>query len=247
MRVAGSIRNYRGRKVVVALGTTVLSLALCTLSSAPTSFAQTARLVSAGKVVRSPDGSSAASKLKGIAAAAAKESKATFSITYTSTGSGTPTQFTIEQKLPDQLFKSSSGEAIFNGKKTYYCTTSGKSTTCITYGAIDTSPLEGLVDVYSAGTYITIMQSWQTVLAYVSTGVHISFTGGTFAGQASQCVSWSYQGSSAKYCVTDKGILAYVGGGSKGSNSNFELTRYSSSVNSSDFNLPKGAKMAPSP
>jgi hypothetical protein len=38
-----------------------------------------------------------------------------------------------------------------------------------------------------------------------------------------------------------------VGGGSKGSNSNFELTRYSSSVNSSDFNLPKGAKMAPSP
>jgi hypothetical protein len=144
------------------------------------------------------------------------------------------------------LFKSSSGEAIFNGKKTYYCSTSGKSATCVSYGTISSSPLEGLVDVYSAGTYITVMQSWQTILAYNIAGVHISFTGGTFAGQASQCVSWSYQGSNAKYCVTDKGILAYVGGGSKGSNSNFELTRYSSSVNSSDFSLPKGAKITSS-
>jgi hypothetical protein len=232
--------------VVAVLGTTVLSVALCTLSSAPSSFAQPAKLVGAGKIVRLPDGSSAASKLKQIEAAAAAESKATFSVTYTSTGSGSPTQFTIEQKLPDQLFKSNSGEAIYNGKKTYYCSTSGKSTTCVAYGAIGSSPLEALVEVYSAGTYITIMQTWQTVLAYNIAGVHISFTGGTFAGQASQCVTWSYQGSNAKYCVTDKGILAYVGGGSKGSNSNFELTRYSSNVNSSDFNLPKNAKIAPS-
>src|ERR1700722_10013035 len=136
MRVVGPISNYRGRKVVAALGTTVLSVALCTLSSAPTSFAQTSKLVSAGKTVRSPDGSSSVSKLKGIEAAAAAESKATFSITYTSTGSGSPTQFTIEQKLPDQLFKSSSSEAIFNGKKAYYCSTSVKSTTCVSYFAI---------------------------------------------------------------------------------------------------------------
>ncbi len=246
MRFASFTSNYRGCKIVAVLGTTVLSVALCTLSTASSSFAQSAKFVGAGNIVRLPDGSSAASKLKGIEAAAAAESKATFSITYTSTGSGSPTQFTIEQKLPDQLFKSSSSEVTYNGKKTYFCSASGKTTTCVVYGAIDSSPLEALVDVYSASTYITIMQSWQTVLAYGIAGVHISFTGGTFAGQASQCVTWSYQGSNAKYCVTDKGILAYVGGGSKSSSSNFELTKYSSSVNSSDFNIPKNAKIAPS-
>jgi hypothetical protein len=183
--------------------------------------------------------------LKGIEAAAAAESKATFSITYTSTGPGSQTEFTIEQKLPDQLFKASTSEAIYNGKKTYYCSTSGKSTTCVPYGAIGSSPLEGLVEVYSAGTYVTVMQSWQTILAYNLAGAHISFTSATFAGQASQCVTWGYQGSNAKYCVTDKGILAYVGGGNKSSSSNFELTSYSSNVNSSDFNLPKGAKIGP--
>jgi hypothetical protein len=245
MRFAPFRTNYRGHKVVAALGTTVLSVALCTLSSAPSSFAQTVKLVGAGKIVRTADGVSPVSKLKGIEAAAAAESKATFSVTYTSTGSGSQTKFTIEQKLPDQLFKSSSGEAIYNGKKTYYCSTDGKGATCVVYGAIGSSPLEGLVEVYSAGTYITIMQTWQSILAYDIAGAHISFTGATFAGQASQCVTWSYQGSSAKYCVTDKGILAFVGGGSKGSSSSFELSSYSSNVSSSDFNLPKGAKMGP--
>lgn len=245
MRLAPFRTNYRGRKVVAALGTTVLSVALCTLSSEPSSFAQPAKVVAAGKIARTADGASPVSKLKGIEAAAAAESKATFSIKYTSTGSGSPTQFTIEQKLPDQLFKSSTGEAIYNGKKTYYCSTDGKGATCVVYGAIGSSPLEGLVEVYSAGTYITIMQTWQSILAYDIAGVHISFTSATFAGQASQCVTWSYQGSNAKYCVTDKGILAYVGGGSKGSSSNFELSSYSSNVNSSDFNLPQGAKIGP--
>jgi hypothetical protein len=243
MRFAPFRTNYRGRKVVAALATTVLSVALCALSSAPSAFAQTAKVAGAGKIVRAADAASPVSKLKGIEASAAAESKATFSVTYTSTGSGSPTKFTIEQKLPDQLFKSSSGEAIYNGKKTYYCSTDGKGARCVVYGAIGSSPLEGLVEVYSATTYITIMQTWQSILAYNIAGVHISFTGASFAGQASQCVTWSYQGSSAKYCVTDKGILAFVGGGSKGSSSNFELSSYSSSVNSSDFTLPKGAKM----
>ena len=159
MRFTPFRTNYRGRKVVAALGTTVLSVALCTLSSAPSSFAQTAKLVGAGKIVRTADGGSSVSKLKGIEAAAAAESKATFSVTYTSTGSDSQTKFTIEQKLPDQLFKSSSGEAIYDGKKTYYCSTDGKGATCVVYGAIGSSPLEGLVEVYSAGTYVTIMQT----------------------------------------------------------------------------------------
>ena len=94
---------------------------------------------------------------------------------------------------------------------------------CVVYGAIGGALSRASSRCISASTYITIMQTWQSILAYDIAGVHISFTGASFAGQASQCVTWSYQGSSAKYCVTDKGILAFVGGGSKGSNSNFEL------------------------
>jgi hypothetical protein len=243
MKFVGSMGNYRARSAVLAFGATVLSLALCNLAGAQSSFAQSAKTVAGGQLARLADGSSAVSKLKQIEAAAASESKATFAISYTSTGSGSSSTFTIEQKLPDQLFKTSSSEGLYNGHKTYYCSL-GSTTTCVAYGSIDESPLEGLVEVYSAGTYVTVMQSWESILAYNISGVHVSFTSATFAGQASQCVTWSYQGSNAKYCVTDKGILAYAGGGKKGSSStNFELTSYSSKVNSSDFNLPKGAKV----
>jgi hypothetical protein len=244
MKFVGSMGNYRARRAVLAFGATVLSLTLCNLASAQSSFAQSAKTVAASQLARLADGSSAVSKLKQIEAAAASESKATFAISYTSTGSGSSSTFTIEQKLPDQLFKTSSSEGIYNGHKTYYCSLGSGTDTCVAYGSIDESPLEGLVEVYSAGTYVTIMQSWESILAYSISGVHVSFTSATFAGQASQCVTWSYQGSNAKYCVTDKGILAYAGGGKKGSSStSFELTSYSSKVNSSDFNLPKGAKI----
>ena len=50
MRPAPSRTSYRGRKVVAALGTTVLSVALFTLSSGPSSFAQPAKLVGAEKI-----------------------------------------------------------------------------------------------------------------------------------------------------------------------------------------------------
>lgn len=254
MPLTGFGSNFRAGKVLALLGTTALALALCSVSSVPSSFAQPAKLaaVPAGKPVRSADGkgsSSAASRLKQIAAAAASESKATFDITYVTTGSGNTSQFTIEQKLPDQLFKQGSGEVLYNGRKTYYCSSSPSGTTCLVYGSIDASPLAGLVEVYSAATYIAIMQSWESILAYGIAGVHVSFTSATFARQASQCVTWSYQGSNAKYCVTDNGILAYVGGSSKGSSSSssFELKSYSPHVNSSDFNLPRGAKVSSYP
>jgi hypothetical protein len=226
------------------MGTAAVSLALGSLSGIPSSSAQVPKLAASATSIRSANGASPASELKAIAAEAQKESKATFKLTYTTSGSGSAQAITLEQKPPDQLFKSGSSEVIYNGKTTYYCTTSGKTTQCQTFGSIGESPLAAIVGVYSASTYITIMQTWQTIVSMAIPGFKISFTNATFAGLASKCVSWSYQGSNAKYCVADIGVLAYVGGAGKGSStSTFALTGYSSHVSGSDFSLPKGAKL----
>jgi hypothetical protein len=137
-------------------------------------------------------GPSPSSELKAVAAAARKESKATFKLTYETSGSGAAQAVTIEQKAPDQLFKSGTEEVVYNGKTTYYCTIDGKITTCETFGSIDASPLAGIVDLYSAGTYVTIMQTWQTIVSMAVPGFKISFSNARFAHLASQCVTWTY-------------------------------------------------------
>lgn len=191
-------------------------------------------------------GSNPTAELNKLTAAAAGESKATFKLTYSTSGSSGAQQITIEQKPPDQLFKSNSGFLLTANNKTYYCSsTGGAATTCIVYGSASQSPVSALIGIYSSGTYITTMKTWQTVLAAHLPGIHISFTSASFAGQPSQCVNWDYSGQSVKYCITDSGVLAYVGssGKSAGSSSTFELKSYSTSVSSSDFSLPHGAKI----
>jgi hypothetical protein len=192
--------------------------------------------------------SSADSRLKKIEAAASKESKATFKLTYTSKGSGSTSQMTIEQKPPQQLWKTSDGEMIFNGKKAYYCSTSG-GVTCVVYGSMSASPFAGMMGLYGASTYVQEMQGWQGLISEHIFGFHISFSRARFAGQASECVTWSYQGANTKYCVTNSGVLAYVGswGKSSGGNSSFALTSFSSHVRGSDFSLPRGAKITTMP
>jgi hypothetical protein len=223
---------------LTALGTVAVTLVLGTFAGTSISYAQ-ARAASQ----RSADGSNPESTLNGIAASAQNESKATFKLTYTSQSSGqSPTQVTLEQRPPKQLFLTSSGEILFDGKKTYYCSTS-KPVTCISYGSANESPLGALIGVYSTSTYIEAMKGWESLIAARIGGYHISFSNKTFAGQKSVCVTWSYHGSSAQYCVTDKGILAYVGS----SSSSFKLTSYSGSAAASDFKLPKGATMTKLP
>ena len=55
-------------------------------------------------------------RLKGIEAAAARESRTTFRLTYVSKGSGGSSQVTIEQKPPEELFRTGTGEMVSNGK-----------------------------------------------------------------------------------------------------------------------------------
>ena len=72
-------------------------------------------------------------------------------------------------------------------------------------------------------------------------GLSVTFSDQTFAGQASKCVNWAYQGQSAKYCVTNSGILAFAGGARTSGAGSFELSEYSTNVPDGDFNLPAGA------
>ena len=249
MQVTAKRSGHRAVKFSALFASAALSIGLATVASSASSSAQPAKLAAAPRAsTRGPNGSSPASKLKQIEAAAQAESKATFKLTYTSSGSGSSSSaVTLEQKPPQQLFKSGTGEVLFDGKRTYYCSSSGRSTTCLIYGSEGQSPLAGMMGIYSASTYVTIMQGWETIISARIAGFHISFTGARFAGQASECVTWSYQGSSAEYCVTDGGVLAYVGGKGSGSNSSFKLTSYSSRVSSSDFRIPRGAKITKLP
>jgi hypothetical protein len=228
------------RAIVLTSATACLSLG--SLVVAGTAYAQSARPA----IVRLPS-TSPADRLNQIAAAAKAASKETFRLTYTSSGSGSSSKVTLEQKPPKQLFLSGTGEVLFDGKKTYYCSTDSSAPTCIIYSSAGASPLAGMMEVYSATPYLTVMQGWQEIIAARLAGFRISFSNAKFAGQPSTCVTWSYHGSSAKYCVTNKGILAYVGGSGSGSSSSFELTAFSTHVRDSDFKLPRGAKITSIP
>jgi len=228
----------RVAKVLTLLGTAALSATLGLASSIPSISAQPAPRLAAGKSVNP------ATELQKLQAAAQSESKATFDITYTSaSSSSSSSQVTFAQKPPDELFKSGTSVVIYNGKTTYYCSSEKRGTDCASYGSIGDSPLAMVFDVYSASTYIPIMEGWDTIISAGIPGFHIGFTSTKFAGQPSECVTWSYKGSSAKYCVTNSGILAYVGGSSSSSSSTFSLTSYSAHVSNSDFKLPRGLKI----
>jgi len=69
-------------------------------------------------------------------------------------------------------------------------------------------------------------------------GIKVTTSTATFAGQPATCISATVRGKSGKYCVTNQGILAYVG--SNGS-SVFKMTKYSSKPPASLFSLPAGA------
>jgi len=175
-------------------------------------------------------------------AATQDESKLIFKASYLSEGSGSPSTVTIEQEPPDQLFSSSNGELLVSGGKTYYCSSSNGKETCIIYGSAADSPMALVMGVFAGSTYATIMQGWQTIVGAGLTGFHFSVTSQSFAGQASKCGNWSYQGSGEKYCITDSGVLAYVGTTSGSTlSTTFELTSFSTNVSSSDFNVPAGA------
>jgi hypothetical protein len=69
-------------------------------------------------------------------------------------------------------------------------------------------------------------------------GIKLTTSTETFAGQSATCLSVTMRGKTGKYCVTDQGLLAYVGGTG---GSTFKMTKYSSKPSASLFQLPADA------
>lgn len=183
---------------------------------------------------------------------------ASFKAVYTSTSSsGGAETITLEQSPPKQAFTTtdSSGavSTILNtGTATYACTTdSGGTPNCTSMSSAGgAGALPSLIGIYNGSTALAAIQGWQTVVAAHLTGVSLTFTNTTIAGQPVRCANWRYQGSSTTYCVTNKGVLAKVtstdSSGSSG-NAGFELTSFTASPPASDFELPANATVVTVP
>ena len=104
--------------------------------------------------------------------------------------------------------------------------------------------LTGLIGIYNGSAALTVMNTWQTVLGSHVSGVSLTFTDETIAGQASTRADWSYHGDQATYCVTSKGVLAKVE--SSGGQS-FVLTSYTNAPPASSFAVPQGATVVTLP
>jgi hypothetical protein len=184
------------------------------------------------------------SELGKLATTAGSESKATFELTYQYKNATSTGEVTLAQKPPDQAFDIGSGEVLYNGKTTYYCSLSTAVKTCISYKSSKESPLGVTMGLYESGAYVNAMKSWAGLIESRIAGYHVSFSDKTIDGQASTCVAWSYKGASDTYCVTDRGVLASVSGKSaNGTTFSFKLTKFSSTVASSTFQIPKSAKI----
>ena len=184
---------------------------------------------------------------------------ATFKAVYTSTSSGGGTQtVTLEQAPPKQVFSTTDGSGnvstlLNTGTATYACSASPDSApTCTSMAAAGgAGALSSLIGVYNGSAALSVIKGWQSIVAAHLTGVSLTFSNTTLAGQPVRCAKWSYQGSDATYCVTDAGVLAKVatsgGSGSSASSSNFELTSFTTSPPASDFELPAGATVVTVP
>ena len=179
----------------------------------------------------------------------------TYSATYTAVASGKTSTVTIAQKPPKSNFSASGGQVINNGKTTYYCSTNGGpgstgtsgstatdnsgtatgKTTCVSVHG--SNPLLGLEDTFSPTLALRAFALARQGIVSRLLGTKASSSSATFAGQPSTCVSVSVRGRSAKYCVTNQGVLAYAGTASD----YIMLTAYSSNPPAGLFTLPAGA------
>jgi hypothetical protein len=229
---------------IAAVGTAACSSTRSTASPSVTAGA-TGTTAAPKPVGGTPGGAGSAGtesvQLQSLVSSVQAAKKGTFKATFQATGSGAPaSSITVEQKPPKTLFSAgSSGLMLSTGTATYLCSGATGGLTCLS--ANGANPLASLLDLYTGTTALTLFQQWQSQISTHVAGLSVTFTNQSFAGQPSRCANWSYQGQSAKYCVTDSGILSYVGGTSATGGGSFQLTDYSTNVPDSDFNLPAGA------
>jgi hypothetical protein len=182
--------------------------------------------------------------------------KATYSATYVTSDGNT---VTISQQGGKSNFSSSDGGSVINtGKKTYYCSKSdsgnsgssgnsgntGSTTTttkaaglqCLSEGGAN--PLGSLVNAFSPTLLLNVLNEDKTAAVARALGIKVTTSTQKFAGQNATCLSATVRGQTGKYCVTNQGLLAYVGGTG---GSTFKMTKYSSSPSPTLFKLPANA------
>ncbi len=181
--------------------------------------------------------------------------KTSFQAVYTSSSGGTTSTVTLAQSPPKQSFaitgaSGSTTSLINTGTTTYSCTSGrGGATTCTSIGGgLAGSALTGLLNVYNGTAALTVMNAWKSSLAAHVSGVSLTFSDETIAGQSATCAQWSQNGNDATYCVTSTGVLAKVESSGSGSGGqSFELTSYTNSPPASAFTTPVGATVVTLP
>lgn len=190
--------------------------------------------------------------------------KATYSATYVSSDGST---VTISQQGGKSNFSSADGSSVINtGKKTYFCSknsgnsgssgnsgntgssgnsgNSGSTTTTTKAGGLQcitesgSNPLAGLVNAFSPALLLNVLNEDKVSAEARALGIHVTESTQKFAGQNATCLSATVRGQTGKYCVTNQGLLAFVGGTG---GQTFKMTKYSGSPSPSLFKLPANA------
>ena len=241
----------------LAMGAAVLAGAALLAACGGSSSTTTTTAASGGPTTTAAGSGGSSSKLGALSSSVQNSSKSTYLAVYSSTdGSGGVTTVSFGQAPPKQVFSSTdpsgSTTSILNtGSATYSCSSSsGGASTCTPLGgSLGSSALSGLLSVYNGTAAITTMKAWQSSLAAHLSGVSVTFSDESIAGQASTCANWSQGSDKATYCVTSSGVLAKVetsSGGSSGGVS-FVLTSYTGAPPASQFELPAGASVVTLP
>jgi hypothetical protein len=124
---------------------------------------------------------------------------------------------------------------IDTGTKTYYCSKTGTSVSCLSSSGLN--PFADLEDLFSPTAALAAFNEAKEGLVERSLGIKTSSSTSKFGGQSSTCVTVSVKKNVGKYCVTKQGLLSYAGS----SSFSFVLTKFTSKPSSSLFQLPAGA------
>ncbi len=186
--------------------------------------------------------SGSGSGLGGLSNALKNASHATYQATYLIKNSSGNQTMVIAQSGKKSYFKASSGVVVSNGSKTYFCSDTGGSQSCVT--ASGGNPLAGLTALFSPSTIINELGTFQSELASHASGVSVKTSSATYGGQPSTCVTVTSSSNKSTWCaVTSKGVLSYE---SSAGNS-ITLKSFSTNVPSSLFALPSGASVVTIP
>jgi hypothetical protein len=230
--------------VATLIGLLLTGVVLAACSSSPSSSATTTTGASSGTTATtssssSGGGSSDASKIQSLSSSVQAGQHATFKAVYTTHSATAASQtITIEQMPPKSVFGTTSGSVINDGTHTYFCSSSGGTSQCVSESATaGSNPLKSITALFDPATILSEFQAAQSAAAAHSLGYSFAFSSETYAGVPTKCVNFTHAAESVKYCVTDSGILAYA----SSAGNTFELTNFTSSPAASDFSLPAGA------